>query len=377
MVILKSVKKLLLAVLILSGTTGCSDGDQPISSLVSFRLTGMLDEVVSECQAPGAALAVKLPDGSVIFNTAGYADLETLKPLTCDHLFRIGSASKTITAVAVLTLYQEGLLSLDAGVEDILPGMIPEYGNDVTVRMLLNHTSGLNDYVSCPFEGRYFFHVLIDQPTRYWSPQDLVDIAVDCGLANPPGQKFMYSNTNYILLGMIIEAISGQRFETYIQTHIFDVLGMSRSLVPVDNGFPAAFAHGYYEKDGDGMLHDYSIRDPSAVWAAGNMISDPSDLLVWVEALPTGTLLDDDAFEQQLQLVDIGEETGGAMYGLGILVADGAVGHNGSVLGYQTQMFARNGSFIVIYTNCYYQTQNNISQIIFERATDILDDYDW
>jgi D-alanyl-D-alanine carboxypeptidase len=375
MYICNCLKRLFLALLILACTTGCSGSDQAASAVISSRLTRMLNDVVFQYRAPGAALAVKLPDGSVSFNTAGYADRDTLEPLASHHLFRIGSTSKTITAVAVLTLYQEGLLSLDASVETILPGVVPEYGDKITVRMLLNHTSGLKDYVSCPFEESYFFYVLVDQPTRYWSPVDLVDIAVDCGLDDAPGQRFIYSNTNYILLGMIIEAISGQRFESYVQTHIFDVLGMSHSLVPVDNGFPDEFAHGYYEKEGDGVLYDYSIQDPSAVWSAGNMISTPSDLLVWVQALANGTLLNEDAFEQQFQLVNIGGEPGGAMYGLGVLVADGAVGHNGSVLGYQIQMFARNGSFIVIYTNCYYETQDNISQIIFERTTDILDDY--
>ncbi|MFP4549022.1 MAG: serine hydrolase domain-containing protein [Fidelibacterota bacterium] len=371
----KYIKTLFPVALIIAGITGCSDVNRSDSSEISVRLNDMLDETISEYQAPGAMLAIKLPDGSVAFHTAGYADMETKEPLTADHLFRIGSTTKTITAVAVLTLYQEGLLSLDASVETILPGVIPEYGDDITVRMLLNHTSGLKEYVVCPFEESYVFYILVDQPARHWPPQDLVDIAVEYGLADTPGQTFMYSNTNYILLGMIIEAISGQSYEDYIQTHIFDVMSMSHSLVPVEKGFSDDFAHGYYEKDGDSVLYDYSIQDPSAFWAAGNMISTPGDLLTWLEALATGALLNEDAFKQQFQLVDIGEEGQEAKYGLGILAAEGAVGHNGSVLGYQTQMFARNDSYMVIYTNCYYESQDNLSQIIYDRTTAIIDDH--
>ncbi len=375
MFLFKKINKLLLVLLVLAGIVNCRDNDLSVSDIINYRLKSMLDETVSEYQAPGAAMAVKLPDGTTHYFASGYADNNTKEPLTPDHLFRIGSTSKTITAVAVLILYQDGLLSLDDSVESILPGIIPEYGDDITIRMLLNHTSGLEDYVSCPFEDSYFFYVLRDNPERSWTPEELVAIAVDCGLADTPGQTFMYSNTNYILLGMIIEAVSGQSFEDYIQAHIFDVLDMPQSSVPVENGFEDDFAHGYYERDEDGVLYDYSIQNPSAVWAAGNMISSPADLLVWVEALTSGDLLGDDAFDQQLQMVSLGEEAGGAMYGLGILAADDALGHNGSVLGYQIQMFERKGAYIVIYTNCYFETQDNISQIIFDRTGDILDDY--
>ncbi|MBI9075717.1 MAG: beta-lactamase family protein [Desulfatibacillum sp.] len=356
--------------------TACSDDDGFEGYSLPQALRHMLNEVIVTYQAPGAAMAIRYEDGSVFSYASGLADRKTQTPLTPQHLFRIGSASKTVTASAVLILYQQGLLSLDGAVESILPGLIPVYGNQITVRMLLNHTSGLEDYVACPYEGSFFFYVLIDQPTRSWTPQELVAISLDCGLNAPPGQTFLYSNTNYILLGLIIEAVSGQNYEDFIQTNIFDVLGMQNSVVPVQTGFPGDFAHGYFERDKDGLLYDYSIQSPTAVWAAGSIISTPADLLVWVEALTTGRLLTQDAFDQQFQLVDMGEEGGGvAMYGLGILAAGNDIGHNGSVLGYQTQMFTTRGVHIVVYTNCYYQTKDNVSQVIFEKAKEILEAY--
>ena len=350
---------------------GCSgDADNPENQNLSEALTRMLNDVVTEYQAPGACVAIKFQDGSVVSCAAGYADTVSRALLTPGHLFRIGSASKTITATAVLILYQQNLLSLDDSVETFLPGLIPVYGNRITVRMLLNHTSGLKDYVSCPYEDSYFFYVLIDQPTRSWKPEELVQISVECGLADPPGQSFLYSNTNYILLGMIIERVSGQTYEDYVQTHIFHPLGLENTTAPVQDGFPGSFAHGYFEKNSDDLLYDYSIQSPTAVWAAGDIISTPADCLIWVEALAGGRLLTQDAFEQQFQLVDMEEE--GAGYGLGVLVAGDDVGHNGTVLGYQTQMFTTRGVPIVVYTNCYYQTKDNVSQVIFEKTKEIL-----
>jgi len=368
--IFKGAAKLCLPLVFHFLLAGCFDSDHPTPDTRNLKLSRMLDSVVEEYNAPGAVLAVKFLDESVFFHASGYADTVNSEPLTPEHLFRIGSPSKSVTASAVLLLYQQGLLSLDDSVETILPGIIPMYGDDITVRMLLNHTSGLKDYVGCPYENSYFWYVLIDDPIRSWTPKELVDIAVACGIADTPGDSFLYSNTNYILLGMIIEAVSGQSFEDYVHTNIFDALNMTNSSVPLQNGFPGDFARGYYEKDENGLLYDYSIQNPSALWAAGNMISTPADLLIWAEALDRGYLLDDDAYYHQFQLVEIGEDAG---YGLGVLVdADGS-GHNGSVLGYQIQMFVRKGAIIVIYTNCYYETQDNVSWVIYEKTADILD----
>ena len=358
--------------------SGCSDDDAYDNNLtLSQALRFMLNQTIVEYQAPGAVLSIRYEDGSTFIYAAGLADQEALTPLTSQHLFRIGSVTKTITASAVLMLYQQGLLGLDESVESIVPGLIPVFGDQITVRMLLNHTSGLEDYVGCPYEGDYFFTAIVDGPTRSWTPQELVQVALDCGPADTPGSSFLYSNTNYIILGLIIEAVSGQDYENYIQGNIFDALGMQHSLVPVATGFPDIFTHGYFEKNSDGMLYDYSIQSPTAVWSAGNVISTPADLLIWAEALSRGTLLTQDAFEQQFTLVDMGEEGGGvAMYGLGVLVAGQDIGHNGSVPGYQTQMFATQGMLCAVYTNCYYQTKANVSQVIFENAKEIIESYD-
>ncbi len=362
----------LLIILIIMTFPGCNDDDITVTSL-PHALKAMLQDVIQTYQAPGAALSIKFPDGSIITQAVGFADPENQIPLSPKHLFRIGSATKTMTATAVLILYQRGLLSLDATVESVLPGLIPVHGHQITVRMLLNHTSGLTDYVGAPYEGSHFFYVLVDNPTRSWTPEELVTISLDDGLESPPGETFHYSNTNYVALGLIMEAISGQSAEEFITENIIQAIGLENTTIPIGTGFPDDFAHGYFERDKDGVLYDFSIQSPAAVWTAGNIISTPEDLRIWVEALTSGELLTQDAHDQQFQLVDMGEEGGGVgMYGLGVLFAGEDAGHNGSVPGYQTQMFTSNGVHIAIYTNCYYQTKDNVSKVIIDKTKEII-----
>ncbi|SHL45973.1 D-alanyl-D-alanine carboxypeptidase [Desulfatibacillum alkenivorans DSM 16219] len=367
----------LMGIAIFIFSIGCSDDNDLEPYPLPLALQRMVNEVIVQYQAPGAALAIRYADGSTFSYAAGMADLETQTPLTPQHLFRIGSVTKTVTACGVLMLYQQGFFGLDDSVESILPGLIPVDGDQITVRMLLNHTSGLEDYVACPYEGDYFFTAIVDDPTRAWTPEELVQVAVDCGLADTPGQSFLYSNANYIILGLIIETVSGQNYEDFVQDNIFDALGMQNTLSPVQTGFPGDFAHGYFEKDSDGLLYDYSIQSPSAVWAAGNVISTPADLLIWAEALSSGALLTQDAFDQRFIPVNMHvDDHPEATYGLGVLVEGPEEGHNGSVPGYQTQLFAVNGVYFAVYTNCYYQTKNNVSQVIYDKAKEILQVYD-
>jgi D-alanyl-D-alanine carboxypeptidase len=337
----------------------------------SVELKKVLQEAIKEQDAPGVSVAIKFNDDSVFSHAVGYADTKMNEALTVDHYFRVGSTTKTFTSTAILLLYQKGLLSLDNTVESILPGVMSKYGDRITVRMLLNHTSGLEDYIKSPYEDSHFFYVLIDDPTRSWEPRELIDMAVAEGLATEPGKEFLYSNTNYILLGLIIEKLTSQDIEVFFKEAIFDPLNLTETIMPVESGFPGAYSHGYFEQESDGALFDFSIQSPTGVWAAGNLISKPRDLLIWVEALLKGTLLTEDAKEQQFKFIEM-EKDNKAGYGLGLLMGNGDIGHNGSVLGYQTQMFSSNGSYIIVYTNCYYQTKDNFSKLVYDKIKEII-----
>ncbi len=335
------------------------------------KLQRMLSEVVREYKAPGAALAIKYKDGSAFQGAAGVAEKEQGTPLTTAHYFRVGSASKTFTATAALLLYQDGLYDLDDTVETLLPDLpvlVPLRGKGITVKMLLNHTSGLDDYVELPYKDKEFFYTLIENPLRKWQPEELVAISVRHGLVSTPGDEFHYANTNYLLLGMIIEKVSGQKYEVFILEKLLNPLGLKHTSVPKTSGFPGTYAHGYFEKNADGILSDYSIQSPTAVWSAGNIISTAPDLMTWLEAFINGRLLKPAVKAEQFdfQLSD------GNGYGLGVTAMNNALGHNGTIFGYQTQMFAYKGAYFVAYTNCHYLSKDNVSQVIFDRAKEII-----
>ncbi|MGM0462359.1 MAG: serine hydrolase domain-containing protein [Fibrobacterota bacterium] len=351
---------------------GCAEKESSHSHIIG-DLSHVVDSVRFVHDAPGALAAIRFADGEEIFTASGAADTAHSRELTPQHFFRIGSAAKTMTATAVLILYQEGLVSLDSSVSTYLPGMLPDSGEDITVRMLLHHTSGLYDYISCPYEGSYFFYVYSDAPTREWEPEELVEIACAEGLAHPPGEEFLYSNTNYILLGLLIEEVSHMSYGEFLTEHIFQPLGMNQTkAVEFDSENPF-LAQGYFERDEDGVLYDYTDQSASAVWSAGNAVSTPGDLLIWIRALMDGTLLNEQTYEEQFSLVSTGH--GSDAYGLGVEVRDNSRGHAGSVLGYQTMMYRRKDCDIIVYTNCYYQSKPNLSGELFNALGTVIDRY--
>ncbi len=331
----------------------------------------MLNDTIAEFDAPGAAIAIKFTDGSVFQHSVGVANTTSGELLETGDYFRIGSVTKTFTAVATLLLFQDGLLSLDDTVESILPDLtefIPMHGKGITVRMLLNQTSGLADYVTLPENDR-FITAFINNPEQIWRSQDLVARTVEHSLLSTPGAEFHYSNTNYILLGLMIEKLSSTNYEAFIANRLLQPLEMQHTSVPLGVGFPGKYAHGYYEKIDDAKLFDYSLQSPTAVWSAGNIISTLPDVLIWLESLMRGGLLQSEIKSEQFDF-PVNDE--GYGYGLGVASIKHALGHNGSVLGYQTQMFEYQGVYFVIYTNCYYETKDNVSNIIFERAQNII-----
>ncbi len=345
--------------------------NQTAASSHSSALKTMLTQIIAEFDAPGASMAIKFQDDSVFQHAAGDADTTNGDPLTIEDCFRIGSITKTFTAVATLLLYQDGLLDIDDTVESILPDLTEfnsMHGKGITVRMLLNHTSGLKDYVLLP-DNNQFIDAFIAAPEKDWSPEELVATAVTHGVISVPGAAFHYSNTNYILLGLIIEKRSNMDYETFVAGRLLQPLQLQHTLVPVNTEFPADYAHGYLEKDGNGVLYDYSIQSPTAVWTAGNIISTVPDLLIWLESFMEGELLQPEAKNEQF---NFSLDDAGNGYGLGVAAMSHALGHNGTVLGYQTWMFRYRNVYFVIYTNCLYATKDNLAQAIFERAQKII-----
>jgi D-alanyl-D-alanine carboxypeptidase len=224
----------------------------------------------------GARLALRDADGTVTEVSAGTPTLDPASgPVDPEAPWNIGSATKAFVAVVVLQLAEEGRLDLDAGIDRYLPDL-PDAAQ-ITPRMLLNHTSGL---------GEYLDEALVTDPLRQWAPAELIAIAEDAGRVGEPGGPHSYANTNYIVLGEIIEQITGNPWSDEVHTRIAEPLGLTDTGVIGDTEPAPGFELV------DGAFVDATHRyDPSVGGAAGEMLSTSRDLLGFATGLADGTLL--------------------------------------------------------------------------------------
>ncbi|MEU9608489.1 serine hydrolase domain-containing protein [Streptomyces sp. NPDC048057] len=245
---------------------------------------------------PGAAARAD-KQGEVWKGTAGVADRRTGKPRAANEHFRIGSITKTFVATVLLQLEAEGQLSLDDTVERHLPGLIRDGGNDgrtITVRQLLNHSSGLPDYLGNRafrkkhWEAPGFFQY------RYAShaPEDLLRVGLERGRDFAPGTRHEYSNTGYIVAGMIIEKVTGNSYPEEIRRRIVKPLKLRGTSSPGTTvTIPQPSARAYDSLTLPGQVYDVTELNPSIGGAAGDMISTTKDLNRFFGALLGGKLL--------------------------------------------------------------------------------------
>ncbi|MFI1279517.1 serine hydrolase domain-containing protein [Streptomyces sp. NPDC020858] len=284
-------------------------------------------------------------DGRQRFDgAAGIADVSTGRPVRPDLRHRVGSVTKTFTAVAVLQQSAKGRVELDRPVGDYVPELLPgERGRKVTVRMLLNHTSGINDYIAGAFpsllEGSTTS--LDDHRFRTIRPAELIKYGVDRPQLFEPGTDWTYSNTNYVLLGEILRKVTGQDPERLITQDVIRRAGLRDTYFP-GNDPHIRGAHARMYENFYGLIdppRDYSVYNMTWAGTAGALISTPQDLNTFYRALLTGDLLPRRQLDQMRTTVDVKDETGavGMRYGLGIYTLDTpcgpAWGHDGGVFG--------------------------------------------
>ena len=303
-------------------------------------LQRQLDGVV-ETGAPGVVALVR--SGPQTWQGAsGLGDLGAKRPARAGDRFRIGSVTKSFVATVALQLVGEGKLGLDDHLERWLPGLVPN-GDDITVRQLLNHTSGLYDYTDD-----------LPEPPRPFQPRQLVAIATGHRPLFAAGKRFSYSNTNYILVGLVIQRVTGQRLATQLQQRIVGPLSLGDTEFPAtEQAIASPYIHGYAPRDkdwrvadGPAGLVDVTEMDPSWAWAAGAMVSTTADLARFYKALLGGRLLDPEQLQAMQTTVDASQQFGhGVRYGLGLtLLRPGCAtelwGHGGALAGYRTTAFS-------------------------------------
>lgn len=303
----------------------------------------ILDKAAFTYQIPGSIIAVRDDQGKTWMTTNGYADLTTKAPIKTDMLFRMGSNTKTYVATLILQLADSGRLKLDDPVgkylADEMKAYMPAYDpTKITLRHLLQHTSGINNFT---IDGAWGDAFIID-PLKQYFPQELLMIANSHAKdANAPAfNTFLYSNTNYVLLAMVVKKVSGMSYEDAIANGITVPWALPMTMVPRigDATMPGSFSHGYWEDTELGMLHDVTVKDPSTVWSSGNMLANISELARWGELLGKGALLSSSVQGQRLTYVPMSDHLA---YGLGIVKDTGAnlIGHQGGMIGYTSQMY--------------------------------------
>lgn len=311
------------------------------------RMRSALDSLRAAAGFPGATLAVALPDGRMVAVATGLSDTARRTPMSPDDLLLQGSVGKTYVAAVALQLVAEGRLDLDAPIARYL-GQEPWFdrlpnARRITVRQLMNHTSGLVRYEFQPAAAES----LQANPTKTWTPEDRLRIIFDTDAPFAAGEGWEYSDTNYIVLGMIIERVVGMPYYEALRRRILVPFALEHT-VPSDRRAIPGLVVGYAGPRNPLGGYDASIGpdglmaiNPQFEWTGGGIASTTRDLVRWAKVLYEGKAFDPALLPQMLDGVParLGPNT---RYGLGVIIrssAQGPVhGHSGFFPGYATEM---------------------------------------
>ncbi len=300
----------------------------------------LVEEQAKASRFTGSVLVAK--DGVPLLRESfGAANREWDIANTPDTKFRLGSLTKQFTAVAILQLAEAGKLSIDDPVSKLYADA-PAAWSKITIRHLLNHTSGIPSYTAIP---GFFENGSSKKPLK---PEEIVKLTQDKPLEFEPGAKFAYDNTGYILLGVVIEKASGQTYADYLNQHIFQPLGMKNTGYDVSGEILAKRASGY--EPGKSGWRNANYLDMTLPYAAGSLYSTVDDLLIWNTALTNGKILNDASRKAAWT-----ENLNHYGFGWGIALQDGheRVSHNGGINGFSTAMnrYPKDGLVTIVLSN--------------------------
>ena len=294
----------------------------------------VVQQALDQITQSGAALGVqaRVTDGRQRFTaSSGTAELNTTKPVPENGRFRVGSITKTFVSTVTLQLAGEGKVDLDAPVVRYLPGLID---GRITVRQVLQHTSGLFNYTNAlPLNPDEFEQIRY----KHWSPQELLALSTSKPLDFEPGTQWNYSNTNYVVAGLLVEKITGKPYEKAVEQRILKPLRLNDTELPGDKaGISGPHARAYWTVKG--QPSEITRMNPSVAWAAGEMISTTRDLDTFVTALSSGKLLKPAQQQEISKTTAVSPE-----YGLGLQVetlpcGTKVWGHGGGIPGYSSQL---------------------------------------
>jgi D-alanyl-D-alanine carboxypeptidase len=370
---------------------GCSPAPAPpdrASESLGTRFQAELDRLRQEHDLPGVTAAYLQSGGVPAVFAVGSADPDQGLPATVETRMLSGSTGKTFVAALALALQDEGKLDLDDPIERWLADepwltRLPNV-EAITVRRLLNHSSGLADHVYNEAFGAALVGVT---PDRIFPPAELIGFILDSEPLFPAGEGYSYSDTNYILAGLILERAGGAPFYEQIQRRFLYPLGLVLT-APSPGRIHPGLAQGHLSPDsalaGLGATtldHGVFRFDPGAEWTGGGLVTSPRDLVIWVSALYGGRAIGAEAVAEMLASVAPGSgEEGRSGYGLGVYIWKGddglEYGHGGWFPGYRTSMafYPESGVAVSVQTNTDQVTGENVHAMRRALARLVLDD---
>jgi D-alanyl-D-alanine carboxypeptidase len=335
--------------IILSAMSYCAPKahGQTNTEMLRQKLQKQLDDWRGSGKFAGATAGVVLADGTSFGLATGYSDRDAKTPMRASDLMLAGSVGKTYCAAAAMQLIREGYFNLDDKIEKYLGrekwfARLPN-AKDITIRQLMNHTSGLVRY---EFKEQ-FTKDLTANPDKVWKPEELLSYLFDTKADFAAGKGWDYSDTNYIVLGMIMEKTTGKKYYTLVKERVLKPLKL-KNTVPSDKRVIKGLAQGYAGKDNpfggkDAVLENGKfIINPQFEWTGGGIATTTEELAVWAKAMYEGRAFPPEMLPQMLEGVTapmLGRET---KYGLGVIIRPTRLGitygHSGFFPGYMTDM---------------------------------------
>jgi D-alanyl-D-alanine carboxypeptidase len=327
-----SLRRFVMALILFTAFTaapGCSS--DPTAELKA-TLDRAVNKAASDSHLTGAIVGLSIPGSMDFVRTLGVSDTKTKRPLSVDDHFRIGSVTKLFTGTAVLQFVDQGRIRLTDPISRYVDG-VPS-GDHITIDMLGRMRSGLFDYMADDkFLERYLDEVRRGPDAAAFTPRELLDVAFAHPLRFAPGTKTEYSNTNFVLLGLAVERVTGQPFGEYLRQNILAPMGLSGTSYPRNGVLPERYAHGYSSAP-EGDVVDTSSWNPAVAAAAGQMVSTFTDLKTWLPAVARGALLAASTHADRLSRAT--ELATGTSYAFAITDFNGWIGHDGEIPGYIT-----------------------------------------
>lgn len=353
--------------------SSCNGGDDPASAK-AIRYQAAVEDVMNRYRFPGAVAGVWVPGEAPWRMAFGLADVPSKRAMTLEDSFSIRSVTKSFAVTVLMQLERDGLLSMNDPIAMYVPG-IPN-GERISLAQLAAMESGVANYSG----SQEFFKVFLADFEHVFTPADLVAYGVALSPRFEPGAEYNYSNTNTVLLGMVVEKVAQAPLDQVLHARIFEPLKLSKTLYPYVVALPDPHPTPYGADGVTGELDDQPYISPTSLGASGAMVSTIDDLGTWGRALGSGSLLTPQ--QHALRMSHSRPATDGPAYetyGLGMGMIKGWWGHTGSGIGFQaaTLYDPRTGATIAVLVNATpeasrFSREDNIAQDVFAALADIV-----